>query len=98
MALDSAVAKISDINECTQGLHSCNPESESCSNTPGGYDCLCRWGYLYNQLKESCIQNELLMAAEAGQIDVPAHKQGQPCPENNSQSSRPKCRPGNRVL
>uniref|UniRef100_A0A7R9I680 Succinate dehydrogenase [ubiquinone] cytochrome b small subunit n=1 Tax=Timema bartmani TaxID=61472 RepID=A0A7R9I680_9NEOP len=57
------------INECTQGLHSCNPESESCSNTPGGYDCLCRWGYLYNQSEERCIQNELLMAAEAGQIN-----------------------------
>ena len=33
-----------DIDECSLGLHNCNPNAE-CINTHGGYDCQCKSGY-----------------------------------------------------
>jgi len=34
----------SDLDECTQGFHSCDMNA-TCTNTEGGYDCACNEGY-----------------------------------------------------
>ena len=36
---------LSDINECSQGTHSCSADSTDCVDTPGSYHCACRDGY-----------------------------------------------------
>ncbi|XP_023930780.1 fibrillin-1-like [Lingula anatina] len=34
-----------DINECTSGTARCNPETSTCVNTVGSYNCVCMPGY-----------------------------------------------------
>ena len=34
-----------DINECDEGAHDCNGNSE-CLNTDGSYECVCKKGYV----------------------------------------------------
>jgi len=44
----------SDINECTNGAHSCKDESQQCVNTRGSYYCRCADGYSATALKKIC--------------------------------------------
>ncbi|XP_063216195.1 uncharacterized protein LOC134527441 [Bacillus rossius redtenbacheri] len=58
-----------DVNECIRNLHSCDEKTQACFNTPGSFECICRWGFLYNKEQKQCVRNDLLMAAETGSIE-----------------------------
>ena len=39
-----------DVNECATGEHSCSmDEGETCWNMPGSYECVCKFGYTYEE-------------------------------------------------
>ena len=42
---------ILDINECSEGLSSCN---QLCTNTIGSYDCECYHGFSLNSDNHTC--------------------------------------------
>ncbi|CAD1476241.1 unnamed protein product, partial [Heterotrigona itama] len=45
-----------DVNECTRGTHGCDVEqSEVCMNLAGGYECVCKFGYVYDEDRAECI-------------------------------------------
>ena len=44
-------AYIADINECSDGIHSCQ---QVCNNTHGSHHCLCRQGYQLNSDNYTC--------------------------------------------
>uniref|UniRef100_A0AAR5Q4Q1 EGF-like domain-containing protein n=2 Tax=Dendroctonus ponderosae TaxID=77166 RepID=A0AAR5Q4Q1_DENPD len=45
-----------DEDECLNSkLHGCNAEGEACLNTPGGFSCVCKWGYYYSKEKKKCM-------------------------------------------
>ncbi|XP_076664972.1 uncharacterized protein LOC143367231 [Andrena cerasifolii] len=59
-----------DVNECSRGEHSCSSDDgETCINMPGGYECICRFGYVYDLEQRACAVNsaveEMLTEAEA---------------------------------
>lgn len=57
-----------DVNECSRGEHSCSSgDGETCINMPGGYECICRFGYVYDQEQRACALNSAVeaMLAEA---------------------------------
>ena len=37
-----------DIDECSEGTHTCDTENGYCNNTEGSYLCLCNYGYSPN--------------------------------------------------
>ena len=45
---------ISDDNECEDGTHNCDPHTEVCVNTIGGYECHCKPGYHENPVTHQC--------------------------------------------
>ncbi|CAL4183931.1 unnamed protein product, partial [Meganyctiphanes norvegica] len=49
-----------DVNECAEGLHVCEPESESCRNTVGAYECdvTCDEGFGYSSLINTCVDKD----------------------------------------
>ncbi|XP_076627864.1 uncharacterized protein LOC143345036 [Colletes latitarsis] len=49
-----------DVNECTRGEHDCVSENEVCINMPGGYQCVCKFGYVYDPEQRSCILNSAM--------------------------------------
>ncbi|XP_053976515.1 mesocentin-like [Hylaeus volcanicus] len=58
-----------DVNECTRGEHDCSSEDgETCINMPGGYECVCRFGYVYDPEQRSCVLSsaveDMLTASE----------------------------------
>lgn len=45
-----------DVNECATGEHSCSmDEGETCWNMPGGYECVCKFGYTYDEEQRACV-------------------------------------------
>lgn len=42
-----------DINECEEAMHSCQPPKE-CTNTPGGYKCICGEGFRLDENRVNC--------------------------------------------
>ncbi|CAK9804389.1 hypothetical protein ANTPLA_LOCUS4031 [Anthophora plagiata] len=47
-----------DVNECTRGEHGCSTEEgETCMNLPGGYECVCKFGYAYDTERRECTFN-----------------------------------------
>ncbi|CAL7945480.1 unnamed protein product [Xylocopa violacea] len=45
-----------DANECTRGEHDCSTnDRETCLNLPGGYECVCNFGYLYDTTRRECV-------------------------------------------
>ena len=43
-----------DINECLLNSSLCG-ERRTCTNTPGGYNCSCAYGYKKNESNDDCI-------------------------------------------
>ena len=43
-----------DINECSLGLHTCNPKTMVCQNTVGSYECPCKRGYRMEAGSQRC--------------------------------------------
>lgn len=49
-----------DINECTRGLHNCSfKDGQTCVNLPGGFDCFCQFGMIWNTNVEKCETNDV---------------------------------------
>lgn len=48
-----------DINECVSGTHNCSKESQTCLNLPGSFQCICKWGYTYDEDTQKCIEKPL---------------------------------------
>lgn len=47
-----------DINECARGLHNCSlKDGYYCVNLPGGFDCFCQFGMVWNIDVEKCEMN-----------------------------------------
>ncbi|XP_043511779.1 uncharacterized protein LOC122529581 [Frieseomelitta varia] len=45
-----------DVNECTRGRHGCAMEQgEICMNLAGGYECVCKFGYVYDDDRGECV-------------------------------------------
>lgn len=45
-----------DVNECTRGGHGCAMEQgEVCMNLAGGYECVCKFGYVYDDDRGDCV-------------------------------------------
>lgn len=45
-----------DVNECARGEHGCSTEDgETCVNLPGGYECVCKFGYVYDPDQRECV-------------------------------------------
>ncbi|XP_020723676.2 uncharacterized protein LOC100650386 [Bombus terrestris] len=45
-----------DVNECARGEHGCSTEDgETCVNLPGGYECVCKFGYIYDPNQRECV-------------------------------------------
>ena len=42
-----------DINECDENKHNCNSPMK-CSNTLGGFECVCSIGYALDEDRTSC--------------------------------------------
>ena len=42
----------SDIDECTEGTHSCN---HTCTNSPGSYRCGCMQGFILSENNRDCM-------------------------------------------
>lgn len=55
-----------DLNECESGLHSCNPNTSECFNTPGSFTCQCVSGFedSVNSKNESICQGNLSQAID----------------------------------
>nr|XP_031838899.1 uncharacterized protein LOC116429754 [Nomia melanderi] len=53
-----------DVNECTRKLHDCSLEDgETCFNMPGGYECVCKFGYAYDSELKACIVSSVVQEA-----------------------------------
>ena len=39
---------MTDVDECAEGMSTCDPISTECVNVPGGYFCRCRHGFRSN--------------------------------------------------
>ena len=37
-----------DVDECVEGIDSCDASSTMCRNIPGGHECICKSGYDQN--------------------------------------------------
>lgn len=50
---------ISDVDECGENLHGCTPDTETCRNTVGAYECdmKCDLGYQYSLGLRTCVGN-----------------------------------------
>lgn len=57
---DSKYGMCVDVDECLDGLHSCDPEREACVNLEGSFRCACRWGYVWNSTKGFCETSKAL--------------------------------------
>ncbi|KZC06826.1 Fibulin-2 [Dufourea novaeangliae] len=56
-----------DVNECTRGRHDCLSENgELCVNMPGGYECVCKFGYVYDSSQKTCIVSSAIEEVLAG--------------------------------
>ena len=44
-----------DIDECKLSTHKC---SQVCANTPGGYNCLCFFGFALKEDRVNCVEGE----------------------------------------
>nr|XP_034196363.1 uncharacterized protein LOC117611947 [Osmia lignaria] len=63
-----------DVNECTRGEHSCSiNDGEACMNMPGGYQCICKIGYVYDPGRRECVFSSTiheLLAGEKNETNV----------------------------
>ncbi|XP_012342153.1 uncharacterized protein LOC105735483 [Apis florea] len=56
-----------DVNECASGEHRCSVEDgETCWNMAGGYECVCKFGYTYDQEKRECVVSPEVALVLAG--------------------------------
>nr|XP_023012628.1 uncharacterized protein LOC111502717 isoform X1 [Leptinotarsa decemlineata] len=55
-----------DVNECTSKTHNCREESEACVNLPGGFRCVCRWGYIWIEKEKKCLPSAILSLLKLG--------------------------------
>ena len=53
ISCDISYVCCTDTNECEEGTHDCG-ERQECSNTVGGFDCLCADGYVTSD-NGSCL-------------------------------------------
>jgi hypothetical protein len=56
----STINCISDIDECSEGSHSCTGPTNYCTNKDGGYDCGCSGdGYKLDDEGSTCVGKSL---------------------------------------
>lgn len=48
-----------DVNECADGSHTCDLNTQNCLNLPGSFHCVCNWGFDWNEHKKSCVKSLL---------------------------------------
>lgn len=50
---------VPDVDECGENLHGCTPDTETCRNTVGAYECdmTCDSGYQYSLAHRTCVGN-----------------------------------------
>nr|XP_012140862.1 PREDICTED: uncharacterized protein LOC100878185 [Megachile rotundata] len=62
-----------DVNECIRGEHGCSTDDgETCMNMPGGYECVCKIGYIYDSERRECIFSSAvheILAGEKGETN-----------------------------
>ena len=53
-----------DVNECTANRHNCDDSSRAdCTNTDGGFECVCKTGFSGDGLKNNCIREYRLASS-----------------------------------
>lgn len=48
-----------DVDECADGSHTCNLDTQNCLNLPGSFHCICNWGFDWDEKTKSCYQSYL---------------------------------------
>lgn len=50
-----------DVNECSRKLHDCSlDDGETCFNMPGGYECVCKFGYVFDSESKGCVVSSMV--------------------------------------
>ena len=49
-----------DIDECETESHNCDPITEECENIKPGFLCICKWGFLWDDVKKKCIKPNVI--------------------------------------
>lgn len=57
---DSRFGICVDRNECLEGSHSCDVESQTCINTVGGHACCCKWGFEFDNATTKCVVSSVV--------------------------------------
>ncbi|XP_075980740.1 uncharacterized protein LOC142979596 [Anticarsia gemmatalis] len=58
-----------DINECMTKQHDCDLNTEDCLNLPGTYQCICKWGYVFDPSNNQCVEQRILMVPVEAKTD-----------------------------
>ncbi|XP_017875565.1 uncharacterized protein LOC108622288 [Ceratina calcarata] len=59
-----------DVNECIRGGHDCSKEDgEICMNLPGNFECVCKFGYVYDLGRKDCVFSSEIEDVLAGEKD-----------------------------
>lgn len=43
-----------DVDECETNDNRCDPENQNCVNKKGGYYCVCKHGFIWNNTENAC--------------------------------------------
>ena len=51
-----------DIDECSLGVHNCDPKTETCFNLEGSFTCGCKWSF--RKENGACVSDSSLKEVE----------------------------------